>query len=70
MPGGDPETFKQITRAYEVLSDSEKRATYDRSGEEGLEEGGDGDALMKFTFIRLGTGPPAGSCGSPDMSSC
>lgn len=40
--GGDPEKFKEITRAYEVLSDSDKRSTYDRFGEEGLEEGGGG----------------------------
>merc|ERR1740138_1361618 len=38
--GGDPEKFKEITRAYEVLSDSEKRSKYDRYGEEGLEDGG------------------------------
>merc|ERR1719473_2629213 len=41
--GGDPEKFKEITRAYEVLSDSEKRSKYDRFGEEGLEDGGSGD---------------------------
>jgi len=40
--GGDPEMFKEITRAYEVLSDADKRAKYDRFGEEGLEEGGGG----------------------------
>jgi len=40
--GGDPEKFKEITRAYEVLSDSEKRAKYDKYGEEGLEDGGGG----------------------------
>merc|ERR1719161_722293 len=40
--GGDPEKFKEITRAYEVLSDSEKRQQYDRFGEEGLEDGGGG----------------------------
>jgi len=40
--GGDPEKFKEITRAYEVLSDSEKRSRYDKFGEEGLEDGGGG----------------------------
>merc|ERR1719215_1041789 len=39
--GGDPEKFKEITQAYEVLSDADKRSTYDRFGEEGL-EGDDG----------------------------
>jgi len=42
--GGDPEKFKEITRAYEVLSDSEKRAKYDRYGEEGIDDSGPGDA--------------------------
>ncbi|CAK0877605.1 unnamed protein product [Prorocentrum cordatum] len=35
--GGDQEKFKdplEITKAYEVLSDSEKRAKYDRYGED------------------------------------
>jgi DnaJ family protein A protein 2 len=37
--GGDPELFKDLTHAYEVLSDSDKRAVYDRAGKEGLEGG-------------------------------
>merc|ERR1719511_513805 len=41
--GGDPEKFKEITRAYEVLSDSEKRSKYDKYGEDGLEGDGGGD---------------------------
>lgn len=40
--GGDPETFKEITKAYEVLSDDDKRRTYDQFGEQGLEAGGGG----------------------------
>ena len=30
------ETFKEISKAYEVLVDKEKRNIYDRMGEEGL----------------------------------
>jgi len=32
--GGDPEEFKRISRAYEVLADARKRAVYDEYGEE------------------------------------
>jgi molecular chaperone DnaJ len=34
------ERFKQVAEAYEILSDSERRATYDRYGYEGLKGGG------------------------------
>jgi molecular chaperone DnaJ len=39
----DPEAedkFKEAAEAYEILSDSERRATYDRYGHEGLRSGG------------------------------
>src|SRR6266404_4833493 len=34
------EKFKEAAEAYEVLSDSDRRATYDRYGHEGLRSGG------------------------------
>ncbi|KAE8352083.1 hypothetical protein BDV28DRAFT_161989 [Aspergillus coremiiformis] len=34
------EKFKELSRAYETLSDSQKRSIYDQLGEEGLENGG------------------------------
>lgn len=34
--------FKEITKAYEVLSDSQKRKTYDQFGEAAFEQGGPG----------------------------
>lgn len=34
------ETFKEISKAYEVLSDPQQRSIYDQLGEEGLEGGG------------------------------
>ena len=33
------QTFQEITHAYDVLSDPDKRRVYDRAGEKGIHEG-------------------------------
>ncbi|CAL5381343.1 unnamed protein product [Camellia sinensis] len=37
--GGDPEKFKELAQAFEVLNDPEKREIYDQYGEDALKEG-------------------------------
>lgn len=38
--GGDADKFKEITDAYEILSNDEKRKTYDQGGRDALKRGG------------------------------
>jgi molecular chaperone DnaJ len=47
------EKFKEVTEAYEVLSDSGQRAKYDRYGEPGLKGGGPGAAGFGFGHVDL-----------------
>ena len=42
------EKFKEVTKAYEVLSDQQKRQTYDQFGEAAFEQGGPGAAGGPF----------------------
>jgi len=62
--GGDPELFKEVTHAYEVLSDAQKRSIYDRSGEAGLsEQGGMGGMNPEDLFSQLFGGGGGGFFG-------
>ncbi|MGQ0699237.1 MAG: molecular chaperone DnaJ [Panacagrimonas sp.] len=45
------EKFKEASEAYEVLTDSDKRAIYDRHGHEGLSRSGGGGAGAGFADI-------------------
>ena len=38
--GGDEETFKEISKAYEILSDPDQKEVYDTYGEAGLSSAG------------------------------
>lgn len=60
--GGDPEKFKEIQAAYEVLFDKEKRDTYDKYGMEGLKGGAGGhpggmDDIFSMFMGGRGGGP-------------
>eukprot|EP00956_Cyclotella_meneghiniana_P028790 scaffold68055_cov60-Cyclotella_meneghiniana.AAC.2 len=63
--GGDEHKFKEISAAYEVLSDKEKRAKYDKYGLEGLadESGGGGGAEDLFSMFFGGRGGGGRSSG-------
>ena len=62
------EKFKEISHAYEILSDTQKREIYDQYGEAGLENGGPGmgggmNAEDLFSQFFGGGGGPFGGFG-------
>jgi len=54
--GGDPEKFKEVQKAFDILSDERKREIYDRHGEEGLEDGGGGGGPSDIFDVLSGRG--------------
>lgn len=59
--------FKELSHAYEILSDPDKRSVYDQLGEEGLEGGGAGGGMgaedLFAQFFGGGGGPFGGMFG-------
>ena len=51
--GGDPDKFKEINAAHEVLSDPEKRQIYDKYGIEGLKGQGGGAGDFNDIFAQF-----------------
>lgn len=49
----EPERFKEISAAFEVLSDEKKRETYNKYGEQGLKEGGGGEYHNPFDIFDM-----------------
>jgi DnaJ family protein A protein 2 len=70
--GGDTQKFQEAQRAYEILSDPEKRARYDKFGEAAFSGndagggggGGDMDDVLR-AFFGGGGGGPRGPRGPP-----
>ncbi|CAG9797919.1 unnamed protein product [Chironomus riparius] len=64
----EAEKFKEITYAYEILSDPDKRKTYDRYGVKGLQEGGaDTNDMFSHIFGSFFGGGGGGRSSGPQQ---
>lgn len=64
--GGDEHKFKEISAAYEILSDEEKRAAYDKYGLEGVDDEGGAQARGEDLFsMFFGGGRRSGRSSGP-----
>jgi len=58
--GGDPDVFKEIQQAHDILSDERKREIYDQGGMEAIEEGGGGGGPQDIFDVLGGRGRRGG----------
>lgn len=70
--GGDEHKFKEISAAYEILSDPEKRKAYDKYGLEGVDDEGGaaarGEDLFSMFFGGGGRGRRSGPRKGPSVN--
>lgn len=66
--GGDEQKFKEVSAAYEVLSDAENRAKYDKYGLEGLSDEGGGGGGQDDLFSMFFGGQRGGRSAGPRKS--
>jgi DnaJ family protein A protein 2 len=63
--GGDEHKFKEISAAYEILSDEEKRKAYDKYGLEGVDDEGGAQARGEDLFSMFFGGRRSGRSSGP-----
>ncbi len=68
-PTGDTEKFKEISEAFDILSNSDKRQVYDTYGIEAARHGGPVPGEGGFGGAGAGAGNPFGGFGGPGGSS-
>ncbi|MDO8497540.1 MAG: DnaJ C-terminal domain-containing protein [bacterium] len=63
------EKFKEINKAYEVLSDSKKKTMYDQYGQDAFEKGGMGgqEGPFTYTYTNYGDNPFSSQEGGADF---